>query len=82
MVKIKMDGKLNYRNSKMIRNFEAMTDFHEMGYSDWSASAAFYSLYHGLLAILAQRGYELRNQSCTFSLIEDLITKEEIKKHL
>lgn len=64
--------------AKMIRNFEAMTHFHEMGYSDWSASAAFYSLYHGLLAILTQRGYESRNQSCTFSLIEDLITKVEI----
>ncbi|MEK6960903.1 MAG: HEPN domain-containing protein [Nanoarchaeota archaeon] len=64
---------------KMLKNFQAITDFHDSGHSDWSASAAFYTLYHGLLAILAQRGYESRNQSCTFALIEALITKGEIK---
>ena len=64
--------------AKAVHNFEALTSFHDLQYSDWSASAAFYTLYHGLLAILAQRGYESRNQSCTFALIEDLISKEEI----
>ncbi|MDP3640218.1 MAG: HEPN domain-containing protein [Nanoarchaeota archaeon] len=63
----------------MLKNFNAITDFHDSDHSDWSASAAFYALYHGLLAILAQRGYESRNQSCTFALIEDFITKRDIK---
>lgn len=65
--------------AKAMHNFEAMTSFHDLQYSDWSASAAFYALYHGLLALLAQRGYESRNQSCTFALIEDFITKGDIK---
>ena len=65
--------------AKAIHNFEAMTSFHDLQYSDWSASASFYALYHGLLAILAQRGYESRNQSCTFALVEDFITKGEMK---
>src|SRR3989338_1172637 len=39
---------------KAAHNLEAMTIFHDMQYSDWSASAAFYALYHGLLAILAR----------------------------
>lgn len=65
--------------AKAIHNFEAMTSFHDLRYSDWSASAAFYALYHGLLAILAQHGFESRNQSCTFAFVEDLITKGEIK---
>ena len=65
--------------AKSLHNFQAITDFHELGYSDWSASAAFYSLYHGLLAILAKRGYESRNQSCTFALIEDWISRKEIR---
>jgi uncharacterized protein (UPF0332 family) len=65
---------------KAIHNFEAMTRFHDLQYSDWSAGAAFYALYHGLLALLAQHGYESRNQSCTFALIEDLIKKSDIKK--
>lgn len=64
---------------KSLHNFEAMVNFHETGFSDWSASAAFYTLYHGLLAILAKYGYESRNQSCTFVLIEDLIINNEIK---
>jgi len=72
---------------KARHNFDAINDFYKIGYSDWSASAAFYSLYHLLLAILAKRGFESRNQSCTFALIEDMIdsgdldiTKEELKE--
>lgn len=65
--------------TKAIHNFEAMTSFHDLHYSDWSASAAFYTLYHGLLAILAQCGYDSRNQSCTFALVENLISKGSIK---
>ncbi|VVB81272.1 Uncharacterised protein [uncultured archaeon] len=61
--------------AKAVHNFEAMTSFHDLQYSDWSASASFYALYHGLLAILAQHGYESRNQSCTFAFIEELISK-------
>lgn len=73
------DEKAKSHIAKALHNFSAINDFHNMGYSDWSASAAFYSLYHGLLAILAQRGYESRNQSCTFALIEEMIDKGEIK---
>jgi uncharacterized protein (UPF0332 family) len=63
---------------KAIHNFNAMSFFHENGYSDWSASAAFYCLYHCLLGLLAKKGYESRNQSCTFAVIESLIDKKEI----
>ncbi|MBI2144240.1 hypothetical protein HYU17_03770 [Candidatus Woesearchaeota archaeon] len=65
--------------AKALHNFQAITDFHGLHYSNWAASAAFYTLYHGLLAILAQHGYESRNQSCTFALVEDLIAKGEVK---
>lgn len=64
---------------KAIHNFRAMNDFHDAHYSDWSASAAFYTLYHALLAILAKNGFESRNQSCTFALIEDFIIRGELK---
>ncbi|MEK6857339.1 MAG: hypothetical protein AABX39_02000 [Nanoarchaeota archaeon] len=65
---------------KAIRNFNAMTDFHDLNYSDWSASAAFYALYQGLLAILALEGMESRNQSCTFAFVEELILQGKIDK--
>jgi len=63
---------------KAIHNFKAMISFQKTGFSDWSASASFYCLYHCLLALLAKEGYESRNQSCTFALIEDFIDKYEI----
>jgi uncharacterized protein (UPF0332 family) len=72
---------------KAQHNFEAIIDFKNFGYSDWSASAAFYSLYHLLLALLSKKGFESRNQSCTFALVGSMIenneislTKEELKE--
>ena len=64
---------------KAMHNFSAMNFFYKNGFSDWSASAAFYTLYHCLLAILSKYGYESRNQSCTFAMAESLISKGEIK---
>jgi len=72
---------------KAIHNFKAMISFQKTGFSDWSASASFYCLYHCLLALIAKGGFESRNQSCTFALIEDMIerkmvslTKDELKE--
>ena len=72
---------------KAIHNFNAIDTFKKAGYSDWSASASFYSLYHLLLALISKKGFESRNQTCTFALVESLIdlkeislTKEELKE--
>lgn len=46
--------------------------FNENHYSDWSASAFFYCIYHCFLAILHKFGYESRNQECTIAVIEML----------
>ena len=37
---------------KALHNFKAMTAFQKIGFSDWSASAAFYCLYHCLKIFL------------------------------
>jgi len=63
---------------KAVHNFNAIDFFRSGGYSDWSASASFYCLYHCLLGILAKHGLESRNQNCTFAFIENLIDKGEI----
>jgi uncharacterized protein (UPF0332 family) len=63
---------------KAIHNFNAMDIFKNVGYSDWSTSASFYSLYHLLLALISKNGFESRNQSCTFALVENMIELEEI----
>ena len=63
---------------KAAHNLNAVTDFKNIGYSDWSASASFYALYHCLLALIIKFGYQSRNQSCTFAFVEDLINKGKV----
>lgn len=63
--------------AKAEHNLNAALYFDEGGYSDWSASAFFYSIYHCFLAISRKFGYESRNQECTIAVIEML--KEEGK---
>jgi uncharacterized protein (UPF0332 family) len=54
--------------AKAEHDLRAMIAFSE-GFSDWSASAALYAMYHCLLAILASEGFESRNQTCTFAAV-------------
>ncbi|MFH1072728.1 MAG: hypothetical protein V1743_04840 [Nanoarchaeota archaeon] len=63
---------------KAEHNLNAITAFKRIGYSDWSAVAAFYSIYHCFLAIITKFGYESRNQECTFALINHLMETEKI----
>jgi|TARA_Y100000310_G_scaffold289515_1_gene315980 uncharacterized protein (UPF0332 family) len=71
----KSEEKAKKHLNKAIHNFKAMISFQKTGFSDWSASASFYCLYHCLLALLTKEGYESRNQSCTFALIESMINE-------
>ena len=48
------------------------------GFSDISASTAFYAMYHCLLAIAVKSGYESRNQDCTFAFVRTLIEENKI----
>ncbi len=73
---------INKHLQKAAHNLNAVLDFKKMGYSDWSASAAFYALYQCLLALLIKFGYQSRNQTCTFAFIEDLINKRKISLKL
>lgn len=58
--------------AKAQHNLSAALFFEKNGYSDWSASAFFYCIYHCFLAILRKFGYESRNQECTIAVIEML----------
>ncbi|MBU2633658.1 MAG: HEPN domain-containing protein [Nanoarchaeota archaeon] len=78
--KIEIDDKrFNNHLFKAEHNLKAVIYLKKGGFSDWSASACFYCLYHCLLALCIKYGYESRNQSCTFALIEDLIDRGKIK---
>ncbi len=67
---------------KAAHNLHAVSEFKNIGYSDWSASAAFYALYHCLLALLVKFGHQSRNQNCTFAFVEDLINRKKISLNL
>lgn len=58
--------------AKAEHNLKFMTILKGKEFSDWCGSAAFYSIYHSLLAILAKFGYESRNQECTFALVSSM----------
>ncbi len=62
---------------KAEHNLDAGLNFVKTGFSDWSTSAFFYSMYHCFLAIASKFGYESANQTCTIVLMEYL--KEEGK---
>ena len=62
---------------KAEHNLNAISRFKEIGFSDWSIAAGFYSIYHCFLAIVVKFGYESRNQICTIALME--LLKEENK---
>jgi len=79
LVKVKQDMDLaNKHILKAEHNLKAIIAFKNIGFSDWSAPATFYSIYHALLAVLAKFGYESGNQECTFALIYQLIDAKQI----
>ena len=66
------DGLAKLHLLKAQHNLSAALFFDKNGYSDWSASAFFYCIYHCFLAISRKYGYESRNQECTIAVIEML----------
>jgi uncharacterized protein (UPF0332 family) len=72
---VKVDPDLEEARKHVLKaehNLKAAISFEKTGFSDWSASAAFYTIYHCFLAIARKFGYESRNQECTIALIESL----------
>ena len=68
--------------AKAEHNLKAVTRFKEIGFSDWSIAAGFYSIYHCFLAIASKFGYESKNQTCTVALIEWLNEEGKINVDL
>ncbi len=67
---------------KALHNLRAMEHNIKGDFTDWAVSAAFYAMYHSLLAILYKLGYESRNQKCTINTVEHFIRKGKIRLDL
>ena len=77
--KIEPNKKLAIAHIEKARhNLEVLKLLRKEGFSDWSITTGFYSLYHCFLAIAVKFGYESRNQTCTIALIESLQEEEKI----
>ena len=61
--------------AKANHDLKVANDLIKKGYTDWTVSAIFYTMYQCFLSIVAKFGYESENQTCTIALIEYL--KEE-----
>ena len=64
---------------KALHNLKAVDYNIKGGFGDWAVSAAFYAMYHSLLAILFKLGYDSRNQECTINAIDYFIRVGKIK---
>ncbi|MBU4245820.1 MAG: HEPN domain-containing protein, partial [Nanoarchaeota archaeon] len=64
--------------AKAEHNLKLMIYLKNSEFPDWCGPAAFYAMYHSLLAILMKFGYESGNQECTFALISNLAEEGKI----
>lgn len=64
---------------KALHNLKAVDYNIKGGFGDWAVSAAFYAMYHSLLAILFKLGLDSRNQECTINTIDYFIKMGKIK---
>lgn len=79
LIEIKADiNEAKNHIKKAEHNFKAVIAMEKSGFSDWSVSAVFYTIYHCFLAVIAKFGYESRNQECTIALVEHLKEQGEI----
>lgn len=80
LVIVKPDKKMALNHIvKAEHNLKGAIEFHRIGFSDWSASAFFYSTYQCFLAIALKFGYESGNQECTFALMYHLLEEKKIE---
>ena len=59
-------------------NFGVLQTLEGMKIYDWALNVGFYAIYHCFLAILSKYGYESRNQSCTMTVLLNLIDEKKL----
>ena len=79
LIKKKPDLDLAQKHlKKSEHNLHILQTLEKLKIYDWALNIGFYALYHCFLAIITKYGYESRNQSCTITLLLDLIAKKKL----
>ena len=60
-------------------NYGVVQALEKLKIYDWALNVGFYAIYHCFLAMLAQYGYDSRNQSCTITVLLKLIEEGRLK---
>lgn len=63
---------------KSEKNFEVLKYLEKQKYVDWALSVGFYAVYHCFLTILANNGFQTKNQTCTIVVMLNLIKNKKI----
>ena len=59
-------------------NYGVVQTLERLKIYDWALNIGFYAIYHCFLAILAKYGYESKNQSCTITVLLNLINESKL----
>lgn len=79
LLKTKSDLDLAQKHLKKSEyNYRTMQTLEKLKIYDWALNVGFYAIYHCFLAILAKQGYESKNQSCTITVLLDLIEQKKL----
>lgn len=79
LIKTKPDIELAQKHLKKSEyNYNIVQTLEKLKIYDWALNVGFYAIYHCFLAILAKYGYESKNQSCTITVILNLIQEKKL----
>ncbi|MEK6857352.1 MAG: hypothetical protein AABX39_02065 [Nanoarchaeota archaeon] len=79
LVKTKSDLDLAQKHLKKSEyNYGVVQTLETLKIYDWALNIGFYSIYHCFLAILSKYGYSSKNQSCTITVLLDLIDQKKL----
>lgn len=79
LVKTKPDLDLAQKHLKKSEyNYSVVQTLEKLKIYDWALNIGFYSIYHCFLAILSKYGYESKNQSCTVTVVLNLIEQNKL----
>ncbi len=79
LLKVKPDADLAQKHVKKSEyNYGVVQTLEKLKIYDWALNVGFYAIYHCFLAILANYGYQSRNQACTMAVLLTMIDEKKI----
>lgn len=79
LIKTKPDLDLAQKHIKKSEyNYGVVQALEKLKIYDWALNVGFYAVYHCFLGILVKYGYESKNQSCTITVLLNLIDKKKL----